>query len=65
MWQGADGVTGGALHGELGSALFVAELSVGLPGVHSPYYWIRSNSQPAGWTLQLHAEWAREQGRQA
>ena len=50
----------GWLHGEPGSALFVCPSS---PWVRlrfpSPYYWIRSNSEPAGWTLQLHAEWVR------
>lgn len=42
--------------GMFGSALFAAELSVDLPRVDSEYYWIRGNSQPTGWTLQLHAE---------
>lgn len=54
---------GDVTRGRLGSALFAAEFSVDLPGVDAPYYWIRSNSQPAGWTLQLRAEWARKAGR--
>lgn len=54
---------GDVTRGRLGSALFAAEFSVDLPEVDAPYYWIRSNSQPAGWTLQLRAEWARKAGR--